>query len=83
MIENISIVRPANIYGRGDNFGKDSMVIPSIIKRICILLSSLAVFSATRFFSLNTETKIQQKRINFEIDFILFLSFCIPLTKGF
>tara|TARA_Y100000004_G_scaffold192982_1_gene254550 strand:+ start:906 stop:1850 length:945 start_codon:yes stop_codon:yes gene_type:complete len=34
-LENISIVRPANIYGRGDNFGKDSMVIPSIIKRIC------------------------------------------------
>jgi GDP-L-fucose synthase len=29
--ENISIVRPANIYGRGDNFGKDSMVIPSHI----------------------------------------------------
>jgi GDP-L-fucose synthase len=34
-LENISIVRPANIYGRGDNFGEDSMVIPSIIKRIC------------------------------------------------
>ena len=34
-LENISIVRPANIYGRGDNFGEDSMVIPSIIKRTC------------------------------------------------
>jgi GDP-L-fucose synthase len=33
--ENISIVRPANIFGRGDNFGEGSMVIPSIIKRIC------------------------------------------------
>jgi len=34
-LENISIVRPANIYGKGDNFGDGSMVIPSIIKRIC------------------------------------------------
>ena len=34
-LENISIVRPANIYGRGDNFGDGSMVIPSIVKRIC------------------------------------------------
>ena len=34
-LENISIVRPANIYGKGDNFGEGSMVIPSIIKRIC------------------------------------------------
>jgi len=33
--ENISIVRPANIFGKGDNFGEGSMVIPSIIKRIC------------------------------------------------
>jgi GDP-L-fucose synthase len=32
---NISIVRPANIFGKGDNFGEGSMVIPSIIKRIC------------------------------------------------
>jgi GDP-L-fucose synthase len=34
-MENISIVRPANIYGKGDNFGEGSMVIPSIVKRIC------------------------------------------------
>lgn len=34
-LENISIVRPANIYGKGDNFGEGSMVIPSIIKRVC------------------------------------------------
>jgi GDP-L-fucose synthase len=33
--DNISIVRPANIYGKGDNFGEGSMVIPSIIKRVC------------------------------------------------
>ena len=31
--ENISIVRPANIYGPNDNFGKNSMVIPSLIKK--------------------------------------------------
>ena len=31
--ENISIVRPANIYGPYDNFGKNSMVIPSLIKK--------------------------------------------------
>ncbi len=31
--ENISIVRPANIYGPWDNFGKNSMVIPSLIKK--------------------------------------------------
>ena len=30
--ENISIVRPANIYGPYDNFGENSMVIPSLIK---------------------------------------------------
>lgn len=34
-LENISIVRPANIYGKGDNFGEGSMVIPSIVKRVC------------------------------------------------
>ena len=33
--ENISIVRPANIYGPNDNFGKNSMVIPSLIKKGC------------------------------------------------
>ena len=54
----------------------------SIIKK-CILLSSLAEFSATRPFSLNTETKVQQKWINFEFDFNLFLSLYIPLTEGF
>ena len=34
-LDNFSIIRPANVYGRGDNFeeGK-SMVIPSIIKRL-------------------------------------------------
>ena len=31
--ENISIVRPANIYGPNDNFGKNSMVIPALIKK--------------------------------------------------
>ena len=31
--ENISIVRPANIYGPYDNFGENSMVIPSLIKK--------------------------------------------------
>ena len=31
--ENISIVRTANIYGPNDNFGKNSMVIPSLIKK--------------------------------------------------
>ena len=31
--DNISIVRPANIYGPNDNFGKNSMVIPSLIKK--------------------------------------------------
>jgi GDP-L-fucose synthase len=31
--ENISIVRPANIYGPHDNFGENSMVIPSLIKK--------------------------------------------------
>jgi GDP-L-fucose synthase len=31
--ENISIVRPANIYGPNDNFGENSMVIPSLIKK--------------------------------------------------
>ena len=31
--ENISIVRPANIYGPNDNFGKNSMVIPSLIEK--------------------------------------------------
>jgi len=31
--DNISIVRPANIYGPYDNFGKNSMVIPSLIKK--------------------------------------------------
>ena len=30
---NISIVRPANIYGPHDNFGENSMVIPSLIKK--------------------------------------------------
>ena len=35
-LDNFSIVRPANVYGRGDNFedGK-AMVVPSIVKRIC------------------------------------------------
>ena len=33
--ENISIVRPANIYGPNDNFGKNSMVIPALIKKGC------------------------------------------------
>jgi len=33
--DNISIVRPANIYGPNDNFGKNSMVIPSLIKKGC------------------------------------------------
>ena len=31
--DNISIVRPANIYGPNDNFGKNSMVIPALIKK--------------------------------------------------
>ena len=31
--ENISIVRPANIYGPNDNFGENSMVIPSLIRK--------------------------------------------------
>ena len=31
--ENISIVSPANIYGPNDNFGKNSMVIPALIKK--------------------------------------------------
>ena len=31
--ENISIVRPANIYGPNDNFGINSMVIPALIKK--------------------------------------------------
>ena len=31
--ENISIVRPANIYGPNDNFGKNSMVILALIKK--------------------------------------------------
>ena len=31
--ENISIVRPANIYGPNDNYGKNSMVIPALIKK--------------------------------------------------
>jgi GDP-L-fucose synthase len=31
--ENITIVRPANIYGPNDNFGKNSMVIPALIKK--------------------------------------------------
>ena len=31
--ENISIVRPANIYGPNNNFGKNSMVIPALIKK--------------------------------------------------
>ena len=31
--ENISIVRPANIYGPNDNFAKNSMVIPALIKK--------------------------------------------------
>ena len=30
---NISIVRPANIYGPGDNFGDESTVIASLIKK--------------------------------------------------
>ena len=47
------------------------------------ILRSLAEFSATRPFSLNTETKVQQKWINFEFDLILFLSLCLPLTEGF
>lgn len=34
-LNNISIVRPANIYGKGDTFGKEAMVIPSIIGRVC------------------------------------------------
>jgi GDP-L-fucose synthase len=33
--ENISIVRPANIYGPNDSFGKNSMVIPALIKKGC------------------------------------------------
>ena len=31
--DNISIVRHANIYGPNDNFGKNSMVIPALIKK--------------------------------------------------
>tara|TARA_B100000959_G_scaffold195874_1_gene204864 strand:- start:136 stop:615 length:480 start_codon:yes stop_codon:yes gene_type:complete len=31
--ENISIVRPANIYGPHDNFGDESTVIASLIKK--------------------------------------------------
>ena len=30
---NCSIVRPANVYGPNDNFGKWSMVVPSLIKK--------------------------------------------------
>ena len=30
---NISIVRPANIFGRGDNYDEGSMVIPSLIRK--------------------------------------------------
>ena len=33
--ENISIVRPANIYGPNDNFGDESTVIASLIKKGC------------------------------------------------
>ena len=35
-MKNISIVRPSNIYGPGDNFDeKNAMVIPSLISKIC------------------------------------------------
>lgn len=33
-LNNISVVRPANIYGRHDNFGSESTVIASLIKRL-------------------------------------------------
>lgn len=34
-LDNFSIVRPANVYGPGDNFGSDScLVIPSLLYRI-------------------------------------------------
>lgn len=52
--EEISIVRPANVYGRYDNFdGENAMVIPSLIKRALDAKEDLTVWgdgSAVRDF---------------------------------
>tara|TARA_X000001382_G_scaffold8385_1_gene6073 strand:- start:356 stop:1306 length:951 start_codon:yes stop_codon:yes gene_type:complete len=33
-LNNFSIVRPANVYGKGDDFSENGMVIPQLVKRI-------------------------------------------------
>ena len=33
-LDNFSIVRPANVYGKGDDFSENGMVIPQLVKRI-------------------------------------------------